>query len=201
MMSLILLAAGESFRFGSPKALAEYQGRRIIENLQRTLLASKLDEIIVVLGAHCDQIKPHVLNHKKIKVVYNKDHKFGQTSSVKTGLNAISPTTEATGLLPVDFPCVKTETIDRLIDVFIKIKPAILIPTCGGKKGHPPFFHNKLTPQFLSLPDDHGVNTAVRQHVKEIVLLPVSDLGVLLSFNTPEELETIQKSFPTAPES
>ncbi|VAX34845.1 hypothetical protein MNBD_UNCLBAC01-1087, partial [hydrothermal vent metagenome] len=85
MLSCILLSAGASARFGSPKALAKQpsNNRPIIEKIQKTLLKTKIDEIIIVLGAHAESIKPFLLKHKNIKVVYNKDHNFGQTSSFK----------------------------------------------------------------------------------------------------------------------
>ena len=76
MVSCLLLAAGSSQRFNSPKALAPINGKTVIEHLQNILLATPLDEVIIVLGAHQEAIKPFLLNHKRVKVVYNKDHKF-----------------------------------------------------------------------------------------------------------------------------
>ena len=69
MISCILLSAGYSSRFGSPKALAKLNGQTIIEQLQKILVASILDEIIVVLGAFAEDIKSYLLKHKKIKLV------------------------------------------------------------------------------------------------------------------------------------
>ena len=90
MISCILLSAGLSKRFGSPKALADISGVSVIRYIQNTLIESKIGEIVVVLGANKEKIKSHILNHKKIKVVYNKDYNFGQTSSFKAGLSQIS---------------------------------------------------------------------------------------------------------------
>src|SRR5438093_2568565 len=91
MTSCILLSAGLSTRFGSAKALAKLGDQTVIECLLKTLVESDLAEIIVVLGAHADKIKPHILNHTKVKVVYNKDYILGQTSSVKAGVEALDP--------------------------------------------------------------------------------------------------------------
>ncbi|MFA5060315.1 MAG: nucleotidyltransferase family protein [Candidatus Omnitrophota bacterium] len=194
MISCVLLSAGFSARFGSPKALATFSHETVIGRLQRLLIDSAVDEAIIVLGHDADQIKPHLLEHGKIKVVYNKDYKLGQTSSFKTGLRTTSPHAQGIMLFPVDLPVVKIETVNFLIDQFHKEKPAILIPTYNGKKGHPPIFHSRLKADFLTLDDSAGLNTLQHQFTSETFLTAVHDPGILLSFNTPEELQKIEAS-------
>jgi len=191
MITCILLSAGSSTRFGSPKALATFRGVPIIEHLQKQLLNTKIDEIIVVLGAHVDKIKPLILNHKRIKVVYNKDYNFGQTSSFKIGLNNVNPNATGILLFPIDFPLIKPTTVDQLIDLFTKDKPRILIPTFNDRKGHPPVFHISLKQDFLGLDYTGGVNSIFHQHEDETKFVPVKDAGVIKTFNTKEELESI----------
>ncbi len=197
MISLILLSAGLSSRFGSPKALAEWGNTVMISHLQNVLLASQLDEIIIVVGAFADEVKPFILKHKKIKVVYNKDYKFGQTSSFKTGLNEVSPSAHAVGLLPVDMPLIKTETIDFLLAEFVRKPSRIQIPTCQNKKGHPPLFDISLRKEFLTLHDDFGINSVFPRHAKDTKLCEIKDEGILKSFNTTEELTLLRKIFFT----
>ena len=69
MISCILLSAGFSSRFGSPKALAKRNGETVIEHIQRSLLNTLIEEIIIVLGNKADKIEPFVLNHKRVKFV------------------------------------------------------------------------------------------------------------------------------------
>ena len=89
MISCILLTAGLSNRFRSPKALARLGQDTVIEHLQKTLINTQISDIVIVLGAEAETIKPFLLNHKKIRFVYNKNFNFGQTSSFKTGLTGI----------------------------------------------------------------------------------------------------------------
>ncbi|MCC6759509.1 MAG: nucleotidyltransferase family protein [Candidatus Omnitrophica bacterium] len=192
MFSLILLSAGMSSRFGSPKALAPWGQQPLIAYLLGALVETNLDEIVVVLGADADLIEPFLLKHNKIKVVYNKDYKFGQTSSFKAGLAAVSSGVKAVGLLPVDTPLLKIPTVNVIIDELIQTDPLILIPAYQGEKGHPPFFSSKLQMEFLGLPNDVGLNTISRRYEKEVRLFEVDDEGVLLSFNTPEELQNLR---------
>ena len=193
MLSCIILSAGLSHRFGSPKALAKINIETVVEHLQRLLLATQIQEIVIVLGHDAKKIEPHLLKHKRIRFVYNKDYNLGQTSSFKVGLEAANPQAQGIMLLPVDYPVIKKETIDRLIELFLDKKPAILIPTFENQKGHPPIFHAKLKPEILSLPNDVGLNTVAYKHQKDTMVLALKDGGIVKSFNTPAEFEQLKK--------
>jgi molybdenum cofactor cytidylyltransferase len=191
MITAILLSAGLSERFGSPKALACLWGTTVIEHLQNTLLQSSCDKIIVVLGAHAGLIEPSLLKHSRIRVVYNKNYIFGQTSSVQSGWREEGNLSEGVLFLPVDCPFVQTSTIDQMINHFKKQDPDILVPTYHHQKGHPPIFHQRLKSKILSLPMDQGLNSLYAQHPPQIIEL--DDPGIIESFNTPEEFERISK--------
>jgi len=190
MNSCILLAAGESQRFGSPKALATIDSQSVIERLQRELLATKLQRIVVVLGSARRAVEPFLLKHKKIKVVYNKDHNLGQTSSFKAGLKAAKASANAF-LLPVDYPFVKAGTIDALIERMERETCEVLIPTYKTKRGHPPVFAASLNAEILSWPDAVGLNELVHRHASGIRELSVDDAGVVSSFNTRAEFDAL----------
>jgi len=194
MISCVLLSAGESQRFGSPKALAKTSRRTAIEDLQNTLLGSIADEVIVVLGAYFDAVKPHVFNHKKVRVVYNKNYKLGQTSSFQTGLSAVGNETRAVLLVPVDCPLILTSTVDVLIRHFKQNNPAILIPAYQSKRGHPPVFNASLKAEILALSPSKGVNSLFAVHAPQT--LEINDPGIVQTFNTPAELEAIKKGTP-----
>ncbi|MFA5087619.1 MAG: nucleotidyltransferase family protein [Candidatus Omnitrophota bacterium] len=194
MISAILLTAGLSSRFLSPKALAGINGSTVIRYLQNKLLESEVAEIIIVLGAHAPEIKPYILKHKKVKVVYNKDYILGQTSSFKVGWSVVASPIQGVLLMPVDYPAVTVETINLICRSFALSSPLLLIPTFEGKKGHPPVFHVALREEIMRLDNSAGLNQIARQHVRETVYLPVQDPGVRATFNTPEELGKLKKN-------
>ena len=187
MNSCVLLAAGYSSRFGSPKALAKISDKTVIEHLQYQLLTSWLDEIIIVLGAHEKLIRPLILKHKKIKVVYNKDYNLGQTSSFKAGLKGVSQASSLILLLPVDYPFVQASTIDQLIQRFKEVRCDILLPTFKTKRGHPPVFSSLYRDELLALANDQGVNTFFAKHPNDIDEYELNDASIRQTFNTPEE--------------
>ena len=56
----IILAAGESRRMGSPKALLQYRNESFLDTLIG-LFTERCDPVIVVLGAHADEIRTRTL--------------------------------------------------------------------------------------------------------------------------------------------
>lgn len=190
MVTCIVLAAGESRRFGSPKALASVDEHPGIEHITQMLAESAVDAVIVVLGADAQLIEPQVFNHKKVSIVHNKDYKLGQTSSVQAGFRAADGQTGAFMVLPVDCPWVKAETVNILIRHFNQERPLVLIPSYGGRRGHPLLLNSVLKPAVMALPHDKGLNTLFEEN--PVSLLEVDDPGVLKTFNTPEEFKRSQ---------
>jgi len=191
MNTCILLSAGLSERFGSPKALARIGDITAIELVQKTLLKSCCENIIVVLGASSTLIQPYIFIHSRINVVYNKDYNFGQTSSVQAGWRQADLASEGILLLPVDCPLVQSTTIDKIILSFKNNSQNILIPTYKNKKGHPPIFHQRLKSKILNLPLSHGLNSLFDQYPPQTI--EIEDPGIIKSFNTMEEFEAIKK--------
>jgi CTP:molybdopterin cytidylyltransferase MocA len=94
----------------------------------------------------------------------------------------------------VDYPLVKTETIDFLIKKFEEEKPLILLPGLQARKGHPPIFSASLKKEFLALHHDEGLNIIQRRYQEKVVFCEVADAGVRASFNTKEELKDFLKT-------
>ena len=87
MISAILLAAGQSKRMGGDNKLTKkYNKKYLINHILDTLIKSKVNKIIVVLGFQKLKVRKITVKNKKINFVYNKNHKSGMASSIKTGL-------------------------------------------------------------------------------------------------------------------
>jgi molybdenum cofactor cytidylyltransferase len=192
MISAVILSAGLSARFGSPKALADFQGEKVITRLQRLLIAAEVSEVIVVLGASADEIRPFILDVPQIRMVVNQQYQLGQTSSFQAALRALKSSTAGILLLPVDYPMIKGETIAGLLARFRQVPHKILVPAYEGRKGHPPIYPSLLAEEFLSLPPSMGINTVNHRHQDATELFPCDDPGVIRSFNTKAELTRMQ---------
>jgi len=85
MLSAIVPAAGMSVRMGQNKLLLTFQGKPLIAQAVDTLLASAVDEVVVVLGHDADKVREK-LGGKKVKFVENPDYREGLSTSVVPGL-------------------------------------------------------------------------------------------------------------------
>lgn len=192
MITAIILAAGESKRFGSPKQLAKINNQdTLIEHLIKTLDDTCVDETIVVLGAHREEIQQ--ILPKNIKISINEQFQKGQTSSLKCGLKKVSNDCKRFLVFPVDTPLIKSETINEIINKFILSKANIGIPTYADQKGHPPIYDIKLKTEILELKNEQPLYLINQKFAANTLLIEVFDPGVLININTPQDLEKLKK--------
>ena len=177
----IILAAGESRRMGSPKALLPYRGATFLDTLTG-LFAARCSPVIVVLGAHADAIRAG--SSRPATFVVNADFARGQTTSMQCGLRALPP--DVTGVLftLVDHPAVSQQTVEALLwdapDALLRV------PRYREKRGHPIWFSRRLVPEFLALPEDGAARDVVRSHASETQFLDLDDPGVTADIDDPE---------------
>src|SRR5258708_4898831 len=81
----LLLAAGGSTRFGSPKQLALFQGKTLLSRAAEAIAASGCSTIVVVLGAFAEECEKEI-EGLELNVVVNDRWETGIASSIKTGL-------------------------------------------------------------------------------------------------------------------
>lgn len=187
MISAILLAAGESRRMGSAKALLPYQGQTFIARICNAFLTAGVDELIVVLGARADELRQALPIHPKLRTVVNSRYSLGQLSSLMVGIGALSPESEAVLVNLVDHPLIAAETMKALIDSFRAAPLPILIASYQGKRGHPVLFSSQVYGEILAAPLDQGAKIVVRKDPARVREIPLDDPGILADIDTPED--------------
>jgi molybdenum cofactor cytidylyltransferase len=187
MISGILLAAGESRRMGSPKALLPYQGQTFIERICTAFFSAGVEELIVVLGAWEDKLRPALPRHPALRTVVNPQYKLGQLSSLVCGLGALSPDSEAAVVNLVDHPLVRAETITALIASFRTDPVPIIIAAHQGKRGHPVLFSRQVYAELLAAPLEKGAKVVVRKDPARVRQVPLDDPGIVADIDTPQE--------------
>ena len=187
MISAIVLAAGESRRMGSPKALLRYAGQTFIARICESLLSAGVDEVVTVLGARAEEVRLSVSSHPALRLVVNPDYVKGQLSSLITGLLALSPGSEAAIVALVDHPLVRVETFASLLRSFREHWCPIIIARYQDKRGHPVLFAREVYPELLAAPLDQGAKVVVRKDPARVREIQLDDPGILADIDTPED--------------
>ena len=180
MTAGLILAAGESRRMGSPKALLDYRGETFLDRLIR-LLAARCSPVIVVLGAAAEEIRSRA--EGTATFVLNPDFRLGQTSSLQCGLRGVPAECEGVLLTLVDHPAVSPETIDSLLDS--PVGDLVRVPRYQGVRGHPVWLSRELIPEFLALSSGEAARDVVRRHAGQTAFVDVNDPGVVADIDDP----------------
>src|SRR3989442_929505 len=132
MIAGLILAAGESSRIGTDKALLTYHGRTFVESILATLREAGVTRLAVVLGHHAEEIQ-RAVDFTGVDVIVNHRYRQGQTSSLQAGLKALDrsadTSAEAELLCLVDHPAVPVEVVRALIAAFRATRSPVVIPT------------------------------------------------------------------------
>ncbi len=177
----IILAAGESSRMGSAKALLEFRGETFLDRLIRCF-AVQCVPVIVVLGHEPELIRTGVRSPGHAEFVLNAEYQLGQLSSLQCGLRAVPPDAQGVIFAPVDHPNIEPATVARLIE----FAAPVAIPRYLGRHGHPVLFARSLLPEFLALEAGDQARTVLHRHASETRYVDVPDAGILDDIDDPE---------------
>ncbi len=188
MISAIVLAAGESRRMGKTKQLLPWQGKTILGHVLETLLASSVEEIILVLGHEAESVLEKI-PIRGVKVVFNPDYRNGMSSSLRHGVMATHKDAEAFFVVLADQPALTPEIINQLIETFRKVQSGknIVAPAFRGTRGHPVLFGKKYRDELGGLTGDVGGREILARHPEDIVLQEIGMDAVLIDLDTPED--------------
>jgi molybdenum cofactor cytidylyltransferase len=172
----VLLAAGRGERFADGnKLLAAIDGTPVVRRAARSLLASSLAEVAVVLGHQHETVRD-VLSDLDIATSVNEDYAAGQSRSVATGVaTARKRGWDGAVFALGDMPFVDPESVDALVDAYERNRGTVLAPAYDGTRGNPVLFDRRYFDALSDLTGDRGGRQIVRQ---EGTLVPVDDPGV-----------------------
>ena len=76
-------------------------------------------------------------------------------------------------------------------------RPAVLVPTHEGRRGHPTIFARRLATELPTIPENHGLNWLVALHKDEVEELELGRPEVLVDLDTPEDYRELCRRFTT----
>jgi len=148
----VLLAAGSGSRMGHrPKSLLALDGVPLIQGQLMALSAAGVHEVVLVLGHYAERIEAAVKEFTVTRV-RNPDPDAGQISSLRLGLQAVSPGCDAVLVALADQPLINAQDIKDLVGAYHK-RPAgtqVVQPTVDGLPGNPVIFSTAVRAQILA---------------------------------------------------
>jgi molybdenum cofactor cytidylyltransferase len=207
----LILAAGESSRMGTDKALLPWPPRASVPaaSPSQTLLSAAIlalkpltSTVIVVAGKNAEAIAPAVDSHGAF-LVCNPAPERGQFSSLQVGLRELlARGCDAAIITPVDCPPLRATSLDFLRASFERARARGLwavAPENNGKHGHPLLVCRELVDVFLAAPVTSTAREVLHAHAQHIQYIPVPDALVKAGLNTPEDYAALAaKTTPPA---
>ena len=188
MISAILLAAGQSKRMGGDNKLTKkYNKKYLINHILDTLIKSKIEKIIVVLGFQSSKVRRIIVKNKKINFVFNKNYKSGMASSIKTGLKRISKKNIGFLIIHADMPKISKKIINRLCDAIKSEDRKIFAPIYKRKIGNPVGFKYSMLKSLKKITSDRGAKKIIKKNKKKLYLIKVNSKSIFNDLNTPRD--------------
>jgi molybdenum cofactor cytidylyltransferase len=176
---------------GSPKQLLPLAGRPLLEGVVAQACDSRLDEVLVVLGAHAGEIRSRV-DFGRARILVNPDHATGMSSSLRLGLSALGGEVERAVVILGDQPDVTSLVLDSLLDLQEESGLPAAALSFGGLLHPPVVLVRELWGDLMDLEGDVGCRAVIRAKPELVAkLLAEVDLKHPVDLDTPEDYERL----------
>jgi len=180
----VLLAAGEGSRLGSPKALVELGGIRLVDRGIGLLRDGGTAPVVAVTGAA-------VVDLLGVITVHNPDWRSGMGSSLAVGLGSVPASCEAAVVALVDQPLIGPGAVRRLIAAY-RAGARVAVAAYYGKPRNPVLLAREHWPAAIALAaGDVGARPFLRAHPDLVTLVECADTGRPDDVDTPQDLARI----------
>jgi molybdenum cofactor cytidylyltransferase len=165
----ILLAAGQSTRFGRQKLLEPWRGEPLIRKTARCFLEGGVEPLVAVVSA--DPRLVSALDGLPLTTVENAHPEQGIGRSIAIGLGALPKAAVAALIGVADQPYLTAEAIEALVKAFAPGR--IVVPRWGEHRGNPPVFDRRFFPELSALSGDHGGQRVIAAHADAVTEVPL----------------------------
>ena len=90
---------------------------------------------------------------------------------------------------------IKSSSIAALAEAFTGAtkKPAVVVPTYKGRRGHPVCIARRLIPDFLGLPVNSQAREVIHRNVDSTCYIEVDDAGIVQDVDDPKAYQRLLK--------
>lgn len=184
--ALILLAAGESRRMERPKQLLPIGGKPLLRHVVEAALDSPVAPVIVVLGAHAEEVGLS-LHGLAVQRVVNPGWAEGMGSSLRMGMEtlaSLAPRLQGIVVALADQPGFTSDHVRRLLDIHRATGRPIVASRCAGQLMPPAFFAASYFPELRGMSGEAGARALFQRHADELATMETDEL---LDLDTPED--------------
>ncbi len=167
--AILILAAGDAKRMGSPKQLLVHQNKSLIQRSIENATATGVP-VLVIIGANSNQIEPLIAEYS-VTVVINQWWETGISSSIQAGLeSAIEQDPDLQGVLITlaDLPEITTTHLKTLLDS-TATDSSIVATEFQDVQGVPAYFPKKYFDQLNTLKGDKGAMVLIKKWSDQVV--------------------------------
>lgn len=195
----ILVAAGLSSRMGGPNKLLMDIGRglTLIQHSLQQLLASSIDEVVVVTGRDASTLHSEIskIQNSKSKIAYNSNFEQGMTTSIQAGLREVN-NADAVMICLSDMPKLTATNYNELIDAFEAKggRNKILAPFNGDKKGNPVLFGSDYFYAIATHKQIDGCAEVVKKNQSQLIRFETENKAYFFDIDTQESLRAYKES-------
>ena len=183
----VVLGAGRSSRFGTPKQLLPFGDTTMLGQVVRNANASDLDRVVVVLGRASEELRGSV-DFGRAAVVENTAYGTGCASSLLAGMDAAGEDCEAIVLLLGDQPGVRVGFIDSVLYEWRSLRPWACVTSYEGKLGHPFVFATEAFEDLRGLHGDKAVWKLIEAYPERVRRVEIA-APLPPDVDTPEDYE------------
>ena len=215
----VVFAAGKAKRMGAQKLLLDLNGTPILEKVLQTVeetdFTEKTDcmkktELMTqndferkpnrfrgvisetVLVYSDDRVKDLGEKYNIKLLIKNPDPERGMSSSLKLAVSGIAKDVEGYMFFMGDQPFVKKETIENIVELWLKDTTRIVVPYYSGKRGNPTLFPSELYEKLMKVEGDQGGRELIKSNLDKVVFMEVDNPLEGLDIDDPATYEELK---------
>jgi molybdenum cofactor cytidylyltransferase len=188
MISVVVLAAGQSTRMGGQKLLLPLGGETLVSRVVKAVCDAGFDEVLVVVGNEHERVV-RALEGLPIRHAVNAEYATGMGSSFRTAVANLRDSDAAMFAL-ADQPFVTAAEYRKVRDTYLKGDNPIVSVRYGDVMAPPHLFAREFFPELAAL--EHGARPVLLRHRDRTTILTFPP-DLLVDVDTPEDYEDVKR--------
>ena len=156
--AIVILAAGNSTRFGSTKQLLRFNGKTLLQHAIEEATEAGADPVVVVLGANANEVSASI-DTTAVEIVLNNRWEEGMASGIVAGVRMASSLSEQVHNMIIavcDQPFISSALFKQLYQTQTESQKGIVGCSYADTIGTPVLFTQQYFEHLLALHGDEG---------------------------------------------